>query len=500
LKGVKTLKNKHEETPFYTKLLSYAKSNVTSHDVPGHKLGKIENEMLEYAGINMFKLDANAPRGLDNLSKPETVIKKSAELMADAFGADKAYFLTGGTTAGIIASIMSVCGANEKIIMPRNVHKSAINALILSGAIPIFINPKIDVELGIANHISKEKYIDAIDNNMDAKAIFIINPTYFGVTTQIDEIINYAHEKNKIVICDEAHGSHFRFSRKLPKSAMSANADITSCSLHKTLGSLTQSSIILIKGKRIDPIRLRSTINMLQSTSPSSLLLASLDVCRKEAYFNANKKITNVINMKKDAINIINKIAGIKAIEKEHFIANGAFDYDETKLIIKVSELGITGFKAYAELFDNYNIQMELAETNIILAVLSIATTWEDLEKLIFGLKKLSEKYYGINKPLKSRIFNLNPISKIRSRVAYHAPFKYVKFKDAKNQIASEMIMIYPPGIPIVIPGELITDEIIKNLRIYRRFGSIVLSDKSGEYIKIIDMDKWERKDEINEI
>ena len=243
-----------EKTPFYTKLLAYAQSDTVSHDVPGHKLGQVPNDMMDYAGHEMYRLDANAPRGLDNLNKPKTVLKEAAKLMADAFSAEKAYFLTGGTTMGILSMIMSTCRAKEKIIMPRNVHKSAINALILSGSIPVFVKPQLDDYLGIANHMPFEEVKKAIEENPDAKAIFVINPTYFGVASDLKEIILLAHAHDMLVLVDEAHGSHLKFSKELPVSAMQAGADMTACSLHKTSGSLTQSSILLTKGKRVDPM------------------------------------------------------------------------------------------------------------------------------------------------------------------------------------------------------------------------------------------------------
>jgi arginine decarboxylase len=229
--------NKKDErqlkTPYFDKLKEYTESKPISLDVPGHKLGRLNNELLEYTGPNIFKLDANAPKGLDNLSKPKGVIKEAQDLMAEAFGADQAYFLTNGTTQGILAVIMSVCRANHKILLPRNVHKSIINGLILSGAIPVFMKPNIDNSLGIANGVSVETVREAINDNPDAKAVFLINPTYFGVVSDMREIVKLAHEHEMKVIVDEAHGGHFYFSDKLPLGAIEAGADLSVVSTHK---------------------------------------------------------------------------------------------------------------------------------------------------------------------------------------------------------------------------------------------------------------------------
>lgn len=490
----------HRSTPFFTKLKAYADSGTIQHDVPGHKLGQIPNDLLDDVGIRMFKLDANAPRGLDNLNRPTGVIKEAAELMADAFLAEKAYFLTGGTTMGILAMIMSTCRAKEKIILPRNVHKSAINALILSGAVPVFVKPYIDEELGIANHMNFVDVEQAILDNPDAKAVFVINPTYFGVTSDLKRIVELAHEKDMLVLVDEAHGSHLPFSDMLPLSSMEAGADMSSCSLHKTVGSLTQSSILIAQGPRVDHIRLRSTINMIQSTSPSSLLLASLDVARKTIYFEGPKHIPLLIQMARKTREEINQIPGLYACDDVYFLNKHADDYDETKIIIKVSGLGISGFDAYKELFDEHKIQLELAETHLVLAVLSIGTKQEDLDALVAALKILSDKYMPMELPkIEPKITYSYPEAFTRPREAYHAPKKYVPVSQAVDEIAAESIMIYPPGIPIVIPGEIISQEILDDLAFYQRSGSIILSDTESGYIKIIDTEYWEKWSELYE-
>jgi len=482
----------HRITPFFTKLYEYADSHTTPLDVPGHKLGQLSNDLLEVAGTMMFKLDANAPRGLDNLNRPTGVIMEAAELMADAFGAEKAYFLTGGTTMGILSMIMSVCRAKEKIILPRNVHKSAINGLILSGAVPIFVKPHLDTELGIANHMDYEEVKQAILENPDAKAVLVINPTYFGVTSDLKRIVDLAHEHDMMVLVDEAHGSHFPFSDQLPMGAMESGADMSSCSLHKTVGSLTQSSILITQGPQVDHIRLRSTINMIQSTSPSSLLLASLDVARKTIYFEGPIKLPLLIDMARKARAEIDLIPGLVTMSTKHFIERNAKGFDETKIIVKVSDLGVTGFDVYKELFDEHHIQLELAETHLILAVLSIGTTQEDLNHFVSALKEVSIKFGAYHlEPIHPKIKYSYPEAFTRPREAYHAPKKYVPLNQAVDEIAAESIMIYPPGIPIVIPGEVISQDILDDLDFYQKSGSVILSDTEGGYIKIIDKEYW---------
>ncbi|WP_162164090.1 aminotransferase class I/II-fold pyridoxal phosphate-dependent enzyme [Acholeplasma hippikon] len=477
------------KTPFFDKIKAYGTSGTTALDVPGHKLGRLDSEFKSFLGENVFLLDANAPKGLDNLSKPKGVIKEAQELAADAFGAEHAYFLINGTSQGIITMIMTAVRAKEKIIIPRNVHKSAINGLILSGAMPIFMKPHMDSELGIANGINLSELRETIMENPDAKAVFVINPTYFGVTSNLKEIVKLAHEYGMLVLVDEAHGAHFGFSDKLPISAMEAGADMSACSIHKTVGSLTQTSILLTQGNLVDQNRVQSTLNILQSTSPSSIFMASLDSARSYMAVYGKEKLEKLIEMAEDTRKRINKLKGLRAITKEYIYNHKGYDYDETKIMVQVSDLGITGFDAYNILSQDCNIQMELAETHLILAVLSIGTTQEDLDKFVEGLKQLRK--YKTDKQIRHKIRFTYPDTYERPREAYHAPKKYVRVEDALNEVAAENIMVYPPGIPLVIPGEIINEDILDDLAFYKSQGSTILSDTEDGYIKVVDKDNW---------
>lgn len=481
-------------TPFFTKLKAYGLSDVVPFDVPGHKLGRLPNDFTDFTGVNTYLLDANAPRGLDTLSKPTGVIKEAEALTAEAFGADHAFFLTNGTTAGIIAMIMATCRANEKIILPRNVHKSVINALIFSGAVPIFVKPDIDNHLGIANGLSFTMMKKAIDDNPDAVAVLVINPTYFGVTSDLEAIVEYAHEKDMMVLADEAHGSQLYFSDLLPIGAITAGADISATSMHKTGVSLTQSSILLTKGNRVDLNKIQSTLNMIHSTSPSALLMASLDVARKQMYFEAKSHIARVLELKKEAVIKLNSIKGISVLEESYAQERGFTDFDHTKLVIKVSELGINGFEVYRMLKDRFNIQLELAETYLVLGILTMATEKSDLDRLYDALNILSFESYEQNESLKKIKFNYSfPESFVRPRVAYHAPHKVIELKDAVNEVSAESIMIYPPGIPMLIPGEIISEQFLEDIEVYQENGSIIFSEVGKGYIKVIDKENWEK-------
>ena len=470
------------KTPYLDAYKEYLKLKTVAFDVPGHHQGKIRTDFNKVFGPNIYKSDVNAPRGMDNLLHPRGVIKEAQDLFAKACNADYAKFLVNGSTSGILIMIMSVLKAKDKILMPRNVHKSAINGLVLSGAIPVFVMPEIDQQTEIVNQISYKEWKKAIDANPDAKAIFIINPTYFGATCNLKKIVEYAHSKNMVVMVDEAHGSHFYFSSRCPVSAMDAGADISTLSIHKTGGSLTQSSVLLVKGDRISRYDIVKTFNLLTTTSPSSLLIASLDSTRKFLVFNGSKHINNAIKLAKYAHDRINEVPGFIAHDKEYFLKQGSYSYDETKLVVEIDRLTISGFDVYKILKDKYKIQIELAETYVFLLLFTVGSKLSDVDYLVKCLKKISQKYFKEDLVYSEDHHYMKnfPELVLRPREAYHADLKVVKLPQALNKISKEMIMIYPPGIPLIIPGERFTSEVINELKYYKKIKANILSDYEG--------------------
>ena len=485
-------KEKQNNTPFFSEMKKYIESDPTCFDVPGHKMGNFDNDLEEYAGKTLYKLDVNAPIGLDNLYHPHGVIKEAEDLLADLYNVDEALFSINGTTGGIMTMIIGAIDAKEKIILPRNVHKSIINSLILSGAYPIFVMPDTDPETGIANGVKIDNYIKAMDENPDAKAVFVINPTYFGVTSNIKKLAKEAHERNMIVIADEAHGSHLYFHEDLPLGAMAAGADISSVSLHKTFGSLTQSSAILINKERINVSRIKKVYAMLSSTSPNHILLASIDVARKRMALDGHKLLSNTLDLARKTRERINKIRGFHCLDKSYLDGNGRFDIDETKLVINTSEVGLSGLEIFKLMREVENVQMELGEISELLAIFTIGTTQKDADRLVEGLQKISDKYYDITDIKTIPHFSYSfPELIVRPREAFHAPSKVISLDDAVGEISAESIMIYPPGIPLAIPGEIITQNAIDLLHFYEKEGGVVLSDSPDGYIKVLDQDKW---------
>jgi lysine decarboxylase len=490
--AIKIDKEEQKKTPYLDAYRRYLKGKNVEFDVPGHHQGGIRTDFDKLFTHIVYKNDINCPRGMDNIMHPSGCIKEAQDLFAKACHATYAKFLLNGSTSGNLIMLMSALKAHDKVIMPRNVHKSAINGLILSGAIPIFLMPEIDKDTEIVNQISFAERKKAIDEHPDAKAVFVINPTYFGATCDLKNVVKYAHAKGMIVLVDEAHGSHFYFSNKTPTSAMDAGADMATLSIHKTGGSLTQSSLLLVNGDRVPRYDVIKSFNMITTTSPSSILMSSLDAARKYLVFKGSEAIYNAIKLARDTKARIDEIPGFKAHGKEHFLANGAYDYDETKLVLEVDKLSINGFEVYKILKDKYHVQVELAETYVLLCLFTIGSKKKDADKLVNALSKISAKYYdpSVTYPDHHYIKGF-PTMAMRPRSAFHGPLKIVKLKKALNMVSKEMIMIYPPGIPLIIPGEVFTQDVIDELTYYKKIRANILSDREGSNeVSVVDTSK----------
>ncbi|SET22993.1 Arginine/lysine/ornithine decarboxylase [Natronincola peptidivorans] len=476
------------QTPIFTGLKDYHRRNIVPFDVPGHKHGRGLREFTEHVGSTMMEIDVNSMKCLDNICNPIGVIREAEELAAEAFHADNGFFLVNGTTSGIQAMVMSACRPGEKIILSRNAHKSSISAIILSGAIPIYVQPKINESLGIAMGITVEDLEKTIASHPDAKAVMVINPTYYGATSDLKEIVSLVHRHGMLVLADEAHGAHFSFHEDLPISAMEAGADMSAVSTHKTGGSLTQSSLLLLRGDRISPTTVKKNLNLTQTTSASYLLMASIDVARKQLAVHGKEMLERIIGLGRDARKQINEIDGLYVFGKELIGTPGVFGFDETKLGISAAGIGLTGFELYDLLRDQYNIQIELADYYNILAILSLGDGEDQIETLVTALKDIA-KNHSTSKIIKIKNSVLkNPEVIVSPRDAYYSNTKIARLEEAAGEISGEAVMAYPPGIPIIAPGERVTQEIVDYIFMLKREGSLLqgTEDPYVNFLKVL--------------
>ncbi|WP_244834741.1 aminotransferase class I/II-fold pyridoxal phosphate-dependent enzyme [Clostridium sp. BJN0001] len=459
----------HSKAPIYEALMRYKAARIVPFDVPGHKQGRGNPMLKEFLGEKCLCVDVNSMKPLDNLCHPVGVIKEAEELAADAFSAKHAFFMINGTTSAVQAMIMSVCKEGDKIIMPRNVHRSAINSLIISGAVPVYINPGVNKKLGISLGMSAYDVKKAIEENKDAKAILVNNPTYYGICSDLKEITKIAHENGMYVLVDEAHGAHFYFGDDMPPSAMECGADMSAVSMHKTGGSLTQSSILLLNCD-ISEGYVRQIINLTQTTSASYLLMSSLDLARRDLVMNGKEIFKRVKKLVSYARDEINKIGGFYAYSRELIDKNEVYDFDDTKLSIYTGDIGLAGIEVYDILRDEYGIQIEFGDIGNILAIISVGDRQQSIERLISALYDIKRTY----KKDKNDMFEdeyIPPHVSLAPKKAFYSDKEMIELEKCRGRVCAEFVMCYPPGIPILAPGERITEKIIEYIEYAKKKG-----------------------------
>ncbi len=445
--------------PIHEALEKFRKKRVVPFDVPGHKRGRGNKELKDFLGETCVGIDVNSMKPLDNLCHPVSVIKEAEQLAAEAFGAAHAFLMVGGTTSAVQSMVLAVCKRGDKIILPRNVHRSVINALVLCGAVPVYVNPDVDQRLGIALGMKVSQVEEAIKENPDAVAIFVNNPTYYGICSDIRSIVKLAHDNDMYVLADEAHGTHFYFGENLPIDAISAGADMAAVSMHKSGGSLTQSSILLI-GKEMHEGYVRQIINLTQTTSASYLLLSSLDISRRNLALRGKEIFAQVMDLAEYARKEISNIGGYYAYSSDMINHDSIYDFDKTKLSIYTLDIGLAGIEVYDKLRDEYDIQIEFGDMGNILAYLSIGDRKQDIERLASSLAEIKRLNSRGKEGLMPHEY-ISPELAVSPQAAFYADKEQLDLQETSGRICSEFLMCYPPGIPILAPGEMITDRIL---------------------------------------
>lgn len=477
------------KAPIFEALEKLKNDRLVPFDVPGHKRGRGNKELTEFLGQKCLEVDVNSMKPLDNLCHPVSVIKEAEELTAEAFHAHSAFFMVGGTTSAVQAMILASTKKGDKIILPRNVHQSVINCLVLNGAIPVYVNPKVDARLGIALGMSVEELKKVIEENKDAKAILVNNPTYYGICSDIKTIAKLAHSYNMMVLADEAHGTHFYFGKDLPISAMDAGCDMAAVSMHKSGGSLTQSSVLLC-GKNVNSNYVRQVINLTQTTSGSYLLLSSLDISRRNLALNGVEIFEKVKRMAKYARDEINEIGDFYAYGDELINHDSIFDFDNTKLSVNTLDIGLAGIEVYDILRDEYDIQVEFGDLANILAYISVGDKNKSIERLISALYEIKRLYKRDKSSLMESEY-ITPIVSATPQEAFYSEKQSLALDDCIGKISCEFVICYPPGIPVLAPGEKITEQIINYIRYSKKKGCILTGPQSLDISELNVVKGW---------
>lgn len=477
------MKADQNRAPIYEALQRFRNMRVVPFDVPGHKHGRGNPELTAFLGEQCVSIDVNSMKPLDNLCHPVSVIREAEILAADAFGAAHAFLMVGGTTSSVQSMVLSACKRGDKIILPRNVHRSVINALVLCGAIPVYVNPEVDHKLGISLGMQREQVEKAISENPDAVAVLVNNPTYYGICSDIKAIVEMAHRAGMLCLADEAHGTHFYFGDQMPLSAMAAGADMAAVSMHKSGGSLTQSSLLLT-GKNINAGHVRQIINLTQTTSGSYLLMSSLDISRKNLALRGKEIFSKVIDMANYAREEINAVGGYYAFGKELINGNSIYDFDPTKLSVYTRDIGLAGIEVYDILRDEYDIQIEFGDIGNILAYLSIGDRPQELERLVSALAEIRRCYQRDSSGLLSQEY-IDPEVVTSPQEAFYAEKRSVPLHESAGLVCSEFVMCYPPGIPILAPGERITKQILDYIEYAKAKGCSMTGPEDPEILHL---------------
>jgi arginine decarboxylase len=442
----------HSHAPFYT---------------PGHKhgrgMGESFQELWQTAGL---KGDLAELPGLDNLANPDGPIAEAQDLAAQTFGADHTRFLVNGSTAGIIAAILATCSPGDRILLPRNIHKCVIAGLIHSGAVPIYMQPEYNPRLDIAHSVTPATVEQALQLHPAISAVLIVAPTYYGVCGDIAGIAEIVHQYHLPLLVDAAHGAHFGFHPALPPSALSLGADLVVQSTHKLLGAMTQAAMVHIKGDRIDLNRLERSLQLVQSSSPNYLLMASLDSATAQMATHGKELLDRTMALTEKARSELSGIPGLAVLDFSQPGAGYRY-FDPTRLTVSVTDLNLNGYEADEILCQQYQVVAEMPVLRHLTFIISIGNQEWDIEMLLAGFQNLATHHRGSTRyrlPLCQQIAALTmPV--LTPREAFFAKQITVPIAEAIDRVCAELVCPYPPGIPALIPGEIVTQEAIDYLQ-----------------------------------
>jgi len=466
---------KNVSAPIAAAMKKYSSDGVIAFHTPGHKQGrgahKLLHELLTAEGLRQ---EVSLMEELDDLHAPHSCIKEAQDLAAKLWNADECLFMVNGTTSAVQAMLFGTLKPGDLVMIPRNAHRSVIAGLILSGAVPIFLPVDFDDEFKLPLNVSVETIERAIKKFPQARAVLLVSPNYYGVSADLQRISKLVHAAGMILLVDEAHGAHLTFCDELPPSAMEAGADLAAQSTHKILGSLTQSSMLLLRKNFSERVKLAASL--LQTTSPNQLLLASLDIARLQMQLDGHKKICAAVELSKKLRAEIKNIHGLKVFD----IAN----LDPTKVTVNVEGLGLTGQDAEKILRHELKVQCELSDVTNLLFLITFADDAETISKLVDALRCLPRR-----PSIKIDSFVLSKeisVAKLSPRETFYAPVEVVAINEAVGRICAEEVTFYPPGIPLLMPGEEISAQVVE--MIHQSTGRVIgASDSTLATIKLVN-------------
>lgn len=469
---------------------------MTPFATPGHKLGKgMDPELVALYGADAFASDIPVSGGADAIHFNLDTWRLAEELGADAWNADRTFYLVNGSSTGNLAFLTAQLRPGDKVIVARDVHKSMMVALIQSGARPVYIAPRLHPTLDIGLGIEAHDVEELLRKHPDAKMVILVSPSYCGVSSDLEAIAQVAHERNVPVYVDEAWGPHFHFHPALPQSAMDSGVDGAVASTHKVLGAFTQSAVLHIKGPRVSTGRIAATVGMAQTTSPATFILATIDGCRRQMVTQGRELLDIAIELADDARYRLQRIPGISVLDASML---GVDYYDLTKLVIDVHGLGMTGFQVEDELRYRYRINPESSDLTSVICLVTIGDTRESLSRLVMAFESLSTMQNGSKPKSSSPLVRSSGavvapgIQAMSPRDAFFARQRAIPLDQAAGEISAELVIPYPPGIPVLAPGDVITVEKLEYLKFGASTGMYIsgAADHLLQTIQVVDEQK----------
>lgn len=474
----------------YKELKEYEQSDFYPFHMPGHK-----RHMQTMPMNHSYQIDITEIDGFDNLHHAEGVLQLAMQRAAKLYQSDETYFLVNGSTGGILSAISAVVGKRGKLLLARNSHKSAFNAVLLRELEPIFIYPELEEEFSISGGIRSEDVADALAKHSDIQAVFITSPTYDGIVSDVESIAKIVHDRGIPLIVDEAHGAHFGFHPFFPQNSVHCKADIVIHSVHKTLPALTQSALLHVNGEIVDRGKLHKYLSIYQTSSPSYVLMASVDECISILEKGRELLFTQLQDNLEEFHRASHVLKNIRILGQEVIGHAGIKDIDKGKIVISVKDTTINGQQMNQILLREYHLQMEMAAPDYVLAIVTIMDTRE-------GLHRLSGALMEIDKKIKK---NLNPVDtgnllenhmgfmkntelKRRLYETQDGETEQVLLLESRSRVSCEFVYLYPPGIPILVPGEVIQDTFLALILNYRQQGFSIFGpvDDSLQTIRVI--------------
>lgn len=468
----------HDSAPVLEALQRYHRRGHTPFSPPGHKQGRgADPRVRDVLGLDVFRGDVLATSGLDDRSSSAKVVQRAQELMADAVGADHALFSTCGSSLSVKAAMLAVAGRHGRILVGRDAHKSVISGLLLSGLQPTWVHPRWDAELHLAHPPSPADVEAALERDGDVAGVLVTSPTPYGTCTDLDAIAQLCHRRGLPLLVDEAWGAHLPFHDELPRWAMDAGADLCVVSVHKMGAGLEQGSVFHVQGDRIDLAHLQACADMLSTTSPNVLIQAGMDGWRRQMVQHGHRLLSDALAVALDARERIGRVKGLRVLEDELLGKEASSDLDRLKLVVDVADLQISGYQAADWLRAHQAVDTGLSDHRRIEAQLSIADDATTVSILLDALEALAAAATELPAPEPIDLpspAGLEQDTVMVPRDAFFARTVDVPAERAVGRVAAEQVTPYPPGIPVLLPGERIGREAIDYLTTGVRAGMVV--------------------------